>query len=287
MGGSELYFIIALIAGYGFVAGRGHWRRRRHLAAAQRQGLSPARGLTHLPASLQQTVLFLVADGGHERQVSTGAIALQGPGPTEGDGDGDGDGIGDGTGSAEIPITVFEFAFQRDVRGEWGYLDSKPRFRIFSPLTVAAFELPLSVSHLLIKRRGVSEIIAEEGVERYKSVADIARDVSTIERAIAVATPATLPVEPERIDGLNADYLVWTGDATVARALLDQALCEYLCAPALAGRELIIEILDTLLLVYCAKDGGLSGDDADHFVDQAIHLCRALCARLQRLVEPT
>lgn len=276
MGGSELYLIIALIGGFGFVAARGHWRRRRHLAAAQRQGLLPGRaGLTNLPVCFQETVLFLVADGGHERQVSEGTIALS-PEP-ERSTDADDDQEDQAT---EVAITVFDFTFQRDVRGEWGYLASNPRFRIFSPVTIAAFELPISISHLLIKRRGVAEIIAEEGMERYKSVADIARDISTIERAIAVTPPATLPGEPQRIADLSADYLVWAEEPDAAHALFDRTLCEYLRAPALAGRELIIELLGPLLLVYCAKDGALSGDDADRFIEQSIDLCQTLCARL-------
>lgn len=268
--GSELYLIIALIAGFGFIAGRDHWRRRRHLAAAERQGLLPsASGLAHLPACFQESVLFLVGDGGHERQVSTGALALQ---PAD-------DGVTDGD-DAEMVLTVFDFTAQRDVRGEWGYLDSRPRFRIFSPLTVVAVELPTTVSHLLIKRRGGAEIIAEDKLGRYKSVADIARDVSTIERAMAVAPPPTLPRESVPVATVDADYLVWAEDPALAATLLDRHLADYLRAPALAGQELIIEILDSLILVYCARDGALSGADADRFVVRASDLVRTIYARL-------
>ena len=280
MGGSELYFIIALIVGFGIVIGRDRWRDRRHLAAAARQGLLPGgAGLTGLPASFQNTVLFLVGDGGHERQVSEGTMSLaDAPADAE---KGSPGGQNSAKDASAFDVTVFDFAFQRDVRGEWGYLDSKPPFRIFSPLTVAAFELPTAVEHLLIKRRGEAEVVGEQGADRYRSLVDIARDMSTIERAIAVEPPATLPDEPERIDGLAADYLVWAQNAETARAILDREFVDYLRAPALAGRELVIETLGPLLLVYCAKDGALRRDDADRFVTQAMHICRALWTRFQ------
>lgn len=297
MGGSELYFIIAVIAGFGFILGRGHWRRRRHLAAAQRQGLLPvSTGLTHLPAQLADTVLFRVGDGGHERQVSVGAIncakSVRDTGSMDANSDTDSD-LGqaghqppaEGELSEDVSVTVFDFTFQRDVRGEWGYLETLPRFRIFSPLTVVAFELPVDAPHLLLKRRGAAELIAEEGLERYKSVADIARDISTIERAIAVPPPGSLPVEPEPIAGLGPDYLLWAENAEWARALLDRDLCDYLRAPARTGRELVVEILGPLLLVYCAKDGDLSGADADRFVAEAKRLYQAVWARLPAIGE--
>lgn len=282
---SELYLIAALVAGFGFLIGREQWRRRRHLAAAERQGLLPsASGIAHLPACFQESVLFLVGDGGHERQVSTGAVSLS----PEFDGQVAGQIavqlVGEAAGGVEdLVVTVFDFAYQRDVRGEWGYLDSRPRFRIFSPLTVVAIELPVTVSHLLIKRRGAAELIAEDKLGRYKSVADIARDASTIERAMAVQPPPSLPRESQPIATIDADYLVWAEDPAMAEALLDRRLADYLRAPSLAGQELVIELLDSLLLVYCARDGALSGADADRFVTLAGDLGRTICARLRAI----
>ena len=46
------------------------------------------------------------------------------------------------------------------------------------------FVLDVDEPHILLKRRGPSERVAEDGWDRYKSVVDIVRDASSIERAI-------------------------------------------------------------------------------------------------------
>ena len=290
MGGSEIYFIAAIIAAIAFLIGRDRWRHQRHLATADAYGLLPARtDIAHLPACLQDTVLFLVADGGHERDVLLGTLSLAPEGENEGDGDGDGQSEpGDeATSETDIPVTVFDFQFQRDVRGEWGYLDAHPRFRIFSPLTVVAFQLPQELPHLLLKRRGRAEVIAEDGLDRYSSPVDVVRDISTIERAIAVPPPASLPREPETPTALSADYLLWTGQSSWASDLLDADLTAFLRTPAFMAREVVVEALGSLLLVYCAKNGALMGDTSSGFIDQARDLCRQLCRRLDALTGPS
>ncbi len=174
-------------------------------------------------------------------------------------------------------MTVFDLALHRDVRGEWGYLNTKPRFRIFSPVTVIALELPREYPHVLIKRRGRAEHIAEEGLERYKSLVDIARDISAIERAVAVQPPPGLPAEPLLIANLS-DYLVWSADAEAATAVLGVEVTEILKSPAATSRELVIELLDSLMLVYCASDGDLPGTAADSLITLAEDLCRQISA---------
>lgn len=265
MSGAEMYFIFGVLAGFVVLFGRDRLRRWRQMDAAERRGLAPGHaGLSQLSPRLQETVLFAVGDGGYERNVLVGTL----------------DEVSD---SMAVSMTVFDFRFQRDIRGEWAFLETEPCFRIFSPLTVVAFELPVELPHLLIKRRGPAEKIAEERWERYKSAADMVRDMSAIERALAVDVPATLPKRPMDPAAPLPDYLIWAEQPEHARALIDQTLAAQLAAPGVAGRELLIELLGPLVLVYCARDGALSGSDADAFVDTARALCRSLVRALQRI----
>jgi hypothetical protein len=292
MSGSEIYLIIGILAGFAVLFGRDHVRRRRQLEAAERRGLAPGHaGLSELSARLQETVLFAVGDGGHERGVLVGeldVLVLLGSGATSIETAGveaadQAGGTPEAPAPMTAPMTVFDFRFQRDIRGEWAFLETEPRFRIFSPLTVVAFELPVELPHLLIKRRGQAEKIAEEGWERYKSAADLVRDISAVDRALPVDVPATLPKRPMDPATPMPDYLIWAQRPEHARALIDQLLAEQLAAPGVAGRELVIELLGPLMLVYCAKDGALSGSDADTFVDTARALCRSLARAIKRL----
>lgn len=270
MFGSELYLIAAIAAGFAFLFGRERVRRHHHLESAKRRGLLLGDGgLRHLPGSFQKTVLFAIADGGHERDVLQGELSLP---PVSRDSASQKSSAND----LSAAITVFQFAFQRDVRGEWGYLDTRPRFRVFSPITVVAFALPMALPRVLIKRRGRAEVIAEEGYDRYKSVVAVVRDVSTIERATAVEPPAGLPREPENLGKPWADYLVWTNDPVRVKTWLDDSFSAFLRSPSVAGRELVVEVIDALLVVYCAKDGDLEDRDADVFVEMAKQLCRHL-----------
>lgn len=252
----EIYLVATILAGIGYLARRHVRRRRGAQALGERRGMDLAPdGLRALPEALanalQGSVLFRVGDGGHERDVLTGKVAI---------------------GGTERFVAVFELELQRAVRGEWGYLDTRPPFRIFSPVTAVAIELPQATAALLMKRRGAAERVAEAGFDRYKSAVDVARDLSNIDRGMAVSPPPELPREPSRFGDIDQDYLLWAESPEKAADLIGASARDYLLSPAVGGYELVIELRQGLFLLYAARDGAFSEKDADILRGVAVEL---------------
>lgn len=266
----EVYFVAAIIAGIGYLARRHVKRRHNAEMLGERRGMDLApNGLRALPealaSALKESVLFRVGDGGHERYVLTGEVE-----------------IADTTRFAAL----FELQLQRAVRGEWGYLDTRPPFRIFSPVTVVAMALPQARAPLLIKRRGGAEQIAEFGFDRYKSAVDVARDLSSIDRSVAVTPPPGLPREPSRLGELDQDYLLWAAKPEEARELIGATTTDYLLSPAVGGYELVIELRQGLFLLYCARDGAFTERDADILRGVAVELVNRMMSDMRRAAAP-
>ncbi len=255
MTGFELDLLVVIALGFGFLFVRHRFRARDRRELARRRGLHYAlRGLEELPAALQDTVLFTLADGGHERDVVSGDLELA---------------------EQQVPFAGFELTFQRDVRGEWAYLATEPPFRLHSPLTVLTYQLPAEFAHLLLKRRGQSERLAESPDEIYRSVASVAREASGIDRAVTVEPPPALGRAPVARPA-SRDYLIWAESREQAELLLPPSTIEHLESEAAGDRELVIELLGPLLVVYCASAGALSVDDTATLADFADELCRRL-----------
>ncbi len=256
MSGAELQLILLIVAGFGVLFVRHRYRVGKRRRLAEKKGLQYSlRGLRQAPPELQQTVLFLVSDGGHERDVLVGGLLL-----------------------AEEHVTFigFDMTFQRDVRGEWAFLATDPPFRLFSPATVLLHQLPRKFAHMVVKRCGRADAIGDEISELYKSFASIAREMSIIDRVIAVPPPPGIGRTPIEIPALAAEYRVWAADPEQARAILTEETSGYLQSLAAGGRELVIELLGSIVLVYCASDASLSEEDAESLGTFSQELCRQI-----------
>lgn len=253
----ELNLIAAVAGGFGLLM----WRNRKRHARRQRQ--ADARGLVHrerdlsdLTPELIHSVLFQVADGGHERDIISGDVEL---------------------GPHEVHFTQFDFEFQRDVRGEWAYLETTPPFRLMSPTTVLAYRVPVELPHLLLKRRGRAETVRDQDLEVAKSIASFTRDITAIDRAVGVRPPDSIGRDPIDVPGLE-DYLAFSTDER-ARDLIDDDLVAFLQSLESGGGELVLELVGHLMLLYCASDGELSHDDAVALARFADQLCLRLLER--------
>lgn len=234
-------------------------RKQQRLGLAAERGLTyQQRGLDHLPAELASSVLFALADGGHESHVATGELEL---------------------GGERVDHTVFELGFQRDVRGEWAYLTTTPAFRLHSPATVLAYAVDRALPHTLIKRIGPSFLVAEKQAETFASLARFARDLSGIERAMEVAPPEGIPADPVVVPEPGEQYFVWSADAEFARELWTSDVQSLLIAPAAGDRDLVIELAGPLILLYCATDGRLGAADLLAMSNFADELCRRILAQ--------
>jgi hypothetical protein len=254
----ELEILAAVAGGFGFLAWRSQRRQGRRQRQADQRGLEyRSRGLEPLTPELMRSALFMVADGGHERDVISGDIEL---------------------GDESVTFTQFDLEFQRDVRGEWAYLDGSPPFRLISPTTVLAYRLPRPLPRLLLKRRGRAEAIRDQDLEVAKSVASFTRDITAIDRAVAVDPPPDLGRTSIEITGLD-EYLAFSANPDDARELLESELVTLLQSPSSGGQELVVELVGNLVLIYCASDGELSYEEAVALCRFTDELCRQLLKR--------
>lgn len=262
--GSELFLAIILIGGFSFLYAQRRYRAVRRKALAARGGLSyRTRGLEDLPAELQQSVLFRIAGGGHERDVIGARPVLA---------------------EESVPFTAFDFDLHRDVRGEWAYLDVDRPFRIHGPTSVLAYELPVRCAHVVIKRAGPADVIEDQPAERYRSIAHSARDLSALDHAAAVEA-GDLAEDSEGF-GPGDRWRVWVADPEQARSVLTPRLRGYLISPASGERELVIELVGRLALLYPASGGPLEQSElvsmqafGDELVTQVV---RALAPAARR-----
>jgi hypothetical protein len=253
--GSELFLAIVLIGGFSFLYGQRRYRAVRRKALAARGGLAyRSRGLESLPAELQQSVLFRIAGGGHERDVITARPVLA---------------------EESVPFTAFDFELHRDVRGEWAYLDVDRPFRLHGPTSVLAYELPVRCAHVVIKRAGPADTIEDQPLERYRSIAHTVRDASALEHASPIEAGELAP-ESEGF-GPADRWRVWIADPEQARSILPPRLRGYLISPASGDRELVIELIGRLALLYPASGGPLEQSEllsmqtfADELVTQVV-----------------
>src|SRR5690348_12982874 len=162
-----------LAAGATWLAGRWSWRRADQVAAADASGLEPAEDLTHLPAALQQTALWCLADGGFERRVVRGQLPRA---------------------SAGVAVTAFDLETLRERRGEWAYLPVEPPFRIAGVVSIVVCEVDRAFPHVLWKREGRGDdLLADDLVDRASSIAKLARGGLGMPSSYAAELPEALP----------------------------------------------------------------------------------------------
>ncbi len=233
----DWYLFGGLAAGAAFLATRRTLRRRQQEAAADASGLVPVSGLSHLPASLQRSALWSLAEGGFETRVVHGALSR---------------------GKHDLDVTAFDLETLRERRGEWAYLPVEPPFRIGGTVSIVVCEIDRVFPHALFKRAGRGdELLEDDMVERASSIAKLARSGLGMPSSYAAEMPRTLSAAaldvklPERWrvygDPVAVTELISAGFG----ATLDHA----------GRRDLVIELLDGLVIVYpAARD--VIGPDA-------------------------
>ncbi len=229
-------FLALLGAGVAWLATRGVFRKSTQNAAANAAGLSPAPDLTHLTGALQQTALWTLSDGGFEQRVVHGVLSRN---------------------AHDIDVTAFDLETLRDRRGEWAYLPVDRPFRIGSVVSIVACEVDRAFPHLLLKRAGGGdELKSDSAIDRGSHVAKAARLGLGMPQSYPAEMPATL--KPTELSPTLPESWRAYGDLTVLTELLGAGFASTLVQ---AGRrDLVIELLDTLILVYPASRDVVGAD---------------------------
>jgi hypothetical protein len=231
--------ILAILGGgAAALAGTSLLGRRRQDAVASSSELQPVHDLSHLPHALQHTALWTLSDGGFERRAVHGIVHRAG---------------------ADISVTAFDLLTLREHRGEWAYLPIEPPFRIAGTVSVVACELDRTFAHVLLKRAGRGDLLIDDSLEqRVTSVTKLARDSLGLARSYPAELPAALAAAPLAVTLPEHWRAYGSADSVLATEPFHRAL------ERAGRRDLVIELVDTLLVAYpAARD--VAG--ADPFAD--------------------
>jgi hypothetical protein len=263
----DWYFFAGIAAGAVALLARATTRRSGQAAAATASGLHAAPDLTHLPQALQRTALWSLADGGFESRVVHGTVSRA---------------------RTDIAVTAFDLETLRERRGEWAWLPVEPPFRIAGLVSVVVCEVPGRQPHALFKRAGHGDAMLDDNrVDRAAHIAKNVRDRLGVPRSYEAEMPA-LPSTPLDVP-LPEGWRVYGRAPESIGQLLAAGLGKTL--ERASRRDLVIELLDELVVVYpAARD--VSGADA--FADlttTAIDVAEGVVASSARVtprgVEPT
>lgn len=238
---AEWVFLGSLAAGAALLAGRALLGRRQTVAAANASGLVPVHGLTHVPEALQRTALWSLAEGGFEQRVVHGVVPA---------------------GAEDADVTAFDLQTLRDRRGEWAWLPVEPPFRIAGTISIVVCEIDRTFPHYVLKRAGHGDEMADDNeIERVSSIAKIARDGLGMSRSYPAELPPSLGTRPLAVP-LAPSWRAYGTDPLVLGELVAAGLNDTLRRAD--RRDLVIELLDSLVVVYpAARDV----DGADAFAD--------------------
>jgi hypothetical protein len=255
----EWYFLGGLAMAFAFLATRGTIRRRSQEAAADASGLVPVGDLTHLPETLQRTALWALAEGGFERRAVHGVLPR---------------------GAEDIDVTAFDLETLRERRGEWAYLPVEPSFRIGGMVSVVVCEVDRAFPHVLLKRDGRGDDNADDdAIERVGSLAKAARGGLGLPRSYAAELPPGLPA-PSLDVALPAQWRAF-GDRTALAELLGAGLGAVL--ERAGRRDLVIELLDSLIVVYPAARDVVGADAFADLTSTALALVDGVLASSPRV----
>lgn len=256
----EWFLLGGLALALGVLGARGALRRRGQEAAAAAAGLAPVRDLTHLPPALQRTALWSLAEGGFEGRVAHGVVSR---------------------GTEDVDVTAFDLETLRERRGEWAFLPVEPPFRIGGVVSVVACEVDRSFPHLLLKCVGRGDaLVDDDALMRAASLAKAARDATGLARSHAAELPPTLAAAPLTValpDGWRA-----YGRERAALAALVQAGLGSTLARA-ARRDLVIEVLGSLVIVYPAAREVVGADQFADLTETALGVVEGLLASAPRV----
>jgi hypothetical protein len=233
---SDWYFFGGLVAGAAFLVSRGTFRRRHQEAAANASGLVPVGDLTHLPSSLSRSALWALAEGGFETRVVHGALSR---------------------GKHDLDVTAFDLETLRERRGEWAYLPVEPPFRIGGSVSVVVCEVDRTFPHVLFKRAGRGDELFDDDVaDRAISIAKLARAGLGMPSSYPAELPKSLPA-PALDVALPENWRVY-GDPVAVTALCAAGFGATL--EQAGRRDLVIELLETLVIVYPAARDVVGAD---------------------------
>ena len=238
-------------AGGAALAGTSMLRRTRHDAFAHASELAPVADLSHLPQALQRTALWALADGGFEQRAVHGTLRR---------------------GDADVAVTAFDLETLRSRRGEWAYLPVEPPFRIGDLVSVVVCELDRTFPHVLLKRTGRGDKLHDDSLgEISTSLTRVAREALRTARHYPAELPPTLAPEPLQIE-LPEHWRAYGKDEAplLRHAELRGALART------HRRDLVIELIDSLVVVYPAARAIAGADPFADLVSSALALVDAI-----------
>jgi hypothetical protein len=232
----DWYLFGGLAAGVAYLASRKTLRRRQQEAAADASGLVPIGDLSHLPTTLQQSALWMMAEGGFETRIVHGAMPR---------------------GRHDLAITAFDLETLRERRGEWAYLPVEPPFRIAGVVSIVVCEVDRAFPHVLFKREGRGDDLFDDDLlDRASSIAKLARGGLGMPSGYPSEMPTALA--PAALDIRLPEHWRVYGDATAVTALMSAGFAATL--DHAGRRDLVIELLDDLVIVYPAARDVIGSD---------------------------
>jgi hypothetical protein len=231
------YFFGGLGGAIAFLAGRALFRKKAQEQAAEASGLVPVGDLTHLPAVLQKTALWALAEGGFEERIVHGVMSR---------------------GGEDVDVTAFDLETLRERRGEWAWLPVEPAFRIGGVVSIVACTIDRVFPHCLFKRAGRGDGLHDDNlIERGGHIAKLARGSLGLARSYPAELPPTLPATALDV-ALPESWRVYGRDATRVTELITAGLGRTL--EMFGRRDLVIELIDGLVLVYPAARDVVGAD---------------------------
>jgi hypothetical protein len=233
---ADWWFLGALAGGASFLVARSWFRRGDQDRAAAAAGLRPADDLSHLPTALQRTALWHLSDGGFERRVARGTLSR---------------------GSSDVEVTAFDLETLRDRRGEWAWLPVEPPFRIGKIVSVVVCVVDRVFPHVLFKRTGTGDELRDDSLLDRRlplhpgdsRLPKQMRDVLGLPRSHAAEMPDALPPAPIDVE-LPANWRAYTAASERVAELRDAGFGTAL--EAASRRDLVVELLDSMIVVYPA-----------------------------------
>lgn len=252
MPGLTLYILLG--AGLAYLSGRSLLQKQRTDASATAAGLRPVDDLSHLPPGLQKSALWTLTDGGFESRMLYGIVSRN---------------------AHDIDVTAFDLETLRERRGEWAWLPVDVPFRIGGTVSIVTCEIDRAFPHLLLKRVGAGdELPKDQAIERALHVAKAARIGLGMGSAFAAELPKTLA--PDKLAAALPEGWRAYGDATLLASLVEAGFAKTLAS---AGRrDLVIELIDSLVIVYPAMRDVVGADAVADLTTTALSLTDGVLA---------
>lgn len=220
----------------------------------------PASDLTHVPAVLQTTALWALADGGFESRIAHGVISR---------------------GAHDIDVTAFDLETLRERRGEWAYLDVDRPFRIAGSVSVVACDFDRDLPHLLLRHVGRGDDLHDDSaLERGTHVHKFMRDSLGVSRKYPADPPRGLSRAPLDITLPEG----WRAYGTARDQLVEMLANGFAAAlERAARRDLVVELIGSLVLVYPATRDASGADAYADLTATAVAICEAILATTRPL----